>query len=175
MDLPKEAYTAIGTVIGAIIALTGVFVSSTITRATAHKVEDAKLRGARLDSAIKELVLKVTQFASDLAAAAHSMCWLTWSSNHSALNSKKIDAYDAEMHAILPKVSGGAVAVGSLDEELGVLARELAEKVFELDAQLGHACNLFPANKAQAEQIIRDLTPAVLDFENVTLKRLSDA
>ena len=74
------------------------------------------------------------QWAEQAAGAAHSMTWLTWIAQHrpTSVDQGLIDRYDAEMHAIWPKLMGAHAAMAALDsslcDALSGTIRELASR-----------------------------------------------
>jgi hypothetical protein len=174
-DIPKEVYAPIGVVIGAAIALLGVFFTQMFGRKSARELEESKVRAARIDSLTKELNLKVSQLAADLGSASHSMAWLIWAANHEILTEKRIESYDTEMHLVLPKVLGGVVSVASLDERLGTTADTIAKELYQLDAELGDICLLFVSDREAARVRFVDISPKVHKFWFNTINNLSKA
>ena len=174
-SIPTAAYVPIGVVIGAFIALLGVFFTQFFGRKTARELEESKVRAARADSLMKEVNLKVSQLATDLGAASHSMSWLTWAANHEILTKKRIESYDEEMHLVLPKVLGDVVAVASLDERLGKVANGIATDLYTLDARLGDICLLFHSDRDAARAEFINISPKVDRFWLETINNLSKA
>jgi hypothetical protein len=82
MNIPEQAYVPIGVVIGAVIALVGVFVTQLIGRRTSREIEEKKIGAARLDLITKEVNTRVATLAANLGAAGHSMAWLVWAANN---------------------------------------------------------------------------------------------
>ena len=173
--IPKEAYGLIGTLLGAIVGFSGTIATMLLAPRAQRKLEEGKLRAARQDALHKELLAKIQTFTVDLASAGHSMCWLTWATFHGALSKENILAYDKEMHIVLPKVSGGVVAIGTLDKTLAAQAREIADKLFKLDAEIGQACLEFDTDPKAARAKIIDLTQSAYDFETTFIYALGDA
>src|SRR5262249_7219120 len=139
------------------------------------ELEEKKLKAARQDALNKEIGLRMVQLTTDLASAVHSMAWLTWSSNREMLTQAKIDSYDAEMHTVLPKISGDVVAIGALDAGLGQLANTLWRDVVRLDVEIGEACIGFANDPTDTKRLLQVLTPRVLNFEQETIQELAKA
>lgn len=56
----------------------------------------------------KRLQEAVEKFATKLAAAVHSMCWLSWSANKSPdrVDEDRVKQYNDEIHLLLTEISG---------------------------------------------------------------------
>jgi hypothetical protein len=122
-EIPKEAYGLIGIVIGAGI---GIF-TNWMTLRHQRKLEIVKLRAVRQRALHKDFSQRFQSLATDLAAAAHCMCWFTWSATHDKMNDEMVRAYDKEIHEILPKLLGDHISVAAVDKELGSISHEFVD------------------------------------------------
>jgi hypothetical protein len=69
------------------------------------------------------------------------MCWLTWlaAARPEQLTQARIDKYDEEQHATLPKILGYLSTTAALDSILYHMLSEHVDEVFRLDAEIGRA------------------------------------
>lgn len=140
--IPSEIYTLAGTLVGGLIGFLGTY----FTQRTQTKIERQRIREARLG-----------QVALDLAAVAHSTCWLTWSASRNYVNDKLINDYNAEIHQILPRIIGSHIALASADRYLGQLTRKLVLDAHEVDEKIGEACIAYETNRANGiAQLAKD-------------------
>jgi hypothetical protein len=173
-DIPKEAYGIIGTALGAFIGGgIGIF-TMWMTLRNQRKLEIAKLRAARQDALHKEFSGRFQSLATDLAAAAHCMCWFTWSAAHDAMNDKMVADYDIEIHEILPKLIGDHISVTAVDKELGLISHKFVDYAHEVDEQIGIACLAYAKNKEEGMEKLKTLNKAARAFDEEVYERLAE-
>src|SRR5688572_11831115 len=111
MALEPAAAAVIGASIGATAALLGGVLNAWL-QLRLERTRWPKLREDAIAAQYRDAV-RVT--ATTIASALHSMCWLTWAARERAvtITQTKIDAYDAEMHQLLPQITGSLAAIAA--------------------------------------------------------------
>lgn len=76
-----------------------------------------------------------------VAAATHSMCWLTWlaSESPSRISEKRVELYDAEMHELLPQIMSFHARLSTYSTNVSIRFGELLDHITDLDARIGSA------------------------------------
>lgn len=140
-------YPVLGALIGA-LAVVGVALLN--SRRQARLEREKWLRGLS-DSFANELRAVVKELATELANAAHSMCWLCWLARHgpSRLSQERIDQYDKEMHVLLPRITGLHAVLAGMDQRVHVALAPLVEHAVNLDAAIGDAGLNFVSGKPE--------------------------
>ena len=84
------------------------------------------------------------------------MCWLTWlaATRQDQLTQARVDKYDDEQHATLPKILGYLSTTAALDSELYQMLRNRVDRVFRLDAKIGTAGLSFKDDASGAAQAL---------------------
>lgn len=70
-DIPKEAYSLIGTLLGALLGFGGTILTMFLTPRAQRTLEEGKLLAARRDMLHKELLAIIRALAVDFASASH--------------------------------------------------------------------------------------------------------
>jgi hypothetical protein len=169
-DIPKEAYGLAGVVIGGGISI----VTTLFIQRRQRKLEREKLREERKDALSRELGTHFQAVAVDFSALAHSMCWLTWQAGQGNVSQAMIDDYNAEIHAILPKVVGGKIMVGALDPELGYQLDTFVDLAREVDEKIGIACLAYAKDNAAGLEQLKALNVPAGDFDEIVCKKLGE-
>jgi hypothetical protein len=114
--------------------------------------EDAK--ADRLDDAICQLTVK-------LASAQHSMCWITWVASEAPnrITQERADAYDKEMHTIIPEFLGLWSQIASHDMEAYSMVTSIINSVEDMDVRIGRACLDIVDDQERAAKALADLYP----------------
>jgi hypothetical protein len=73
-----------------------------------------------------------------------------------AITQGKIDAYDAEMHKILPEITGSLAALAALDFPSYQSFHSLAEELYKLDYGIGKACLGFSDEHSRCIKALED-------------------
>jgi hypothetical protein len=167
-DIPSEAYVLIGAALGGLISIVTTFLNQRAHR----KREKEKLREARKDALLKELGARFQAVAMDFSAAAHSMCSLTWHAAQGNMTQTLIDDYNAEMHAILPKLIGGKIMVSALDTELGQQLDMYVDLAHEVDERIGIACLAYAKDNADGLERLKALHVTATDFDEIIYKNM---
>jgi hypothetical protein len=167
-DIPKEAYGLAGAAIGGGISIITTFFNQRRQR----KLEREKLREGRKDALLRELGTCFRTVAVDFSSAAHSMCWLTWQADHGNMTQKMIDDYNAEIHAILPKLIGGKIMIGALDPELGDQLDLFVDLTHEVDEKIGIACLTYAKDNAAGLEQLKALNVTARDLDEIIYKQL---
>lgn len=104
-------------------------------------VEAAKWPISRENAHAHELRATIQQLTKHMSAALHSMFWLTWVAERKEerLTAERIDAYDEEMHRLLPEISGLLSATAALDGPTFESISPLVEELYKIDYQIGLA------------------------------------
>ena len=138
LDLDKTLAIVIAAAIGALAGFGGAMLNAWLQ----SRAERAK-----------ELRDAVQQFATKLAAGAHSMAWLCWLAKEAPcrLSQERIDQYDAEMHGLLAEISGLNARITSLNKEESAqkMVAVLAERMFKKDSEVAKVGLLFDSNREQ--------------------------
>lgn len=141
--------TAFAPVLGALIgALAGIGGGLLTGQRQARLEREKWLRGVH-DAFANELRSTVKELTTDLASATHSMCWLCWLAKHGAdrLTPLRLDAYDEEMHRLLPRIAGLHAMIAGMDREVHLRLRDLVDHVYKLDALIGQAALSFASGQ----------------------------
>jgi hypothetical protein len=161
MTFLPELGPAWATIFGAIVGACSGIGGGLITVWLQLRLERLKWPKAREDALAADLRLSVHQFSLKMAAAVHSMGWLTWlaQSRAESVTLERIDGYDKELHALLPEISGMLTAISALDREAFDRLRPLAEEVYDLDVRVGDAGLLIYTSQEAAAGALGGLPP----------------
>jgi len=132
---------AFAPVLGALIgALAGVGGGWLAGWRQAHLEREKWLRGLS-DAFANDLRSSVKELTTELAKAAHSMCWLCWLARHgpARLTQERVDQYDQEMHVLLPRITGLHAVIAGMDQKVHADLAPLVERAVALDAAIGDA------------------------------------
>lgn len=134
--------------IGATVALMTALVAAIV----GVRNEVRSRRGAARREELKELRLRVADVFTELFIIQHEMEWLTWhAQNHpEAVDHLMIGRYELTVHAAYPKVLSAMAIVASLDLELYLLLRPLADEVYSLEGQIALAAKHLETNREQS-------------------------
>jgi hypothetical protein len=137
-------------ILGAIVRATAAIVAALITSWRLLKVERVRseeARGlerirseeARAQRVAEELSAAAQQLTIKMSAALHSMCWITWlaRARSDRITQDRLDAYDSELHELIPEILGYLSTVAALDMSLYRRLQPLAYNIFSLDAYIG--------------------------------------
>jgi hypothetical protein len=137
-------------------AVLGIFVSPLIAwivgsfaarREARHKLDTffREWERSRRDVAATNAVTLIQELATGLAAAIHSMCWLTWRAayDRDSIGEKQIGEYDYEMHGLLPKIEGAIAALYAISPASSERIEPIAAEVVRMDAEIGLCCVTF--------------------------------
>jgi hypothetical protein len=147
---------ALASLLGAAIGATAGITGGALTAWRQGQLEQAKWARARKDVLANDLRTTLQQLAVKLAAAVHSMCWLTWLARAapSRVTQERIDAYDKELHELLPQITGLQAVVAAIDQSAYARLAALVAQVIEADWQIGNASLEFtPDNSKSAEAL----------------------
>ncbi|MEK6286299.1 MAG: hypothetical protein AABO57_11200 [Acidobacteriota bacterium] len=130
-------YPVLGALIGALAVVGGALLNS---QRQARLEREKWLRGLS-DAFANDIRSAVKELATDLAKASHSMCWLCWLARYgpSRLTQKRIDQYDEEIHALLPRITGLHAVIAGMDQRVYADLARLVEQAIEMDAAIGDA------------------------------------
>ena len=136
MDL-KDFTPLIVSLIGATVALTTALVAAIV----GVRNEVRSRRGAARREELKELRLRVADVFTELFIIQHEMEWLTWHAEHhpEAVDLPMIGRYETTVHAAFPKVLSAMAIVASLDLDLYLLLRPLADEVYSVESEIALA------------------------------------
>ena len=136
MDL-KDFTPLIVALIGATVALTTALTAAIV----GVRNEVRSRRGAARREELKELRLRVADVFTELFIIQHEMEWLTWHAEKhpNAVDPAMIGRYEATVHAAFPKALSAMAIVASLDLELYMLLRPLANEVYSVEGQIALA------------------------------------
>jgi len=165
--------SAIGTLLGATIALAGVFYSNKRQWkleekrhenarqlelekwVKAQESEREKWARARSEDTAKEIRLAAVELAKKCATGLQKIIWLTWIARFepNSLNEKEIAEYDQEMKAILAESVNAEVTLAVLDKELYKKMRILSGDVWGIDHRMSEITDLFKRGKTPQERL----------------------
>ena len=102
-------------------------------------LEKARWPMTREDSLATEFRGALQQVVLPMMSTIHSMCWLTWlvSDDPDQITKERVEAYNKEVHELLPKISGFLTLVATYDTHVFKQLKLHVEKVYKLDADLG--------------------------------------
>lgn len=132
---------ALATVLGAAIGAAAGISGGMLTGWRQTRLEREKWLRGREDILANELRVSLQQLTVRLAAAVHSMCWLTWLAKEgpSRLTQERIDGYDKEIHELLPQITSQQAMVAALNREAFDRLSSLVDRVLLADARIGQA------------------------------------
>ena len=139
-----------------------------------RKLERDRLTEQRKDALTRELGKHFQAMAVDFSSLAHSMCWLTWQAGQGNMSQAMVDDYNAEVHAVLPKVVGGRIMVGALDAELGYELDVFVDLAREVDEKIGLACLAYAKENAAGIEQLKALNVPAKDFDEIVYRRLGE-
>jgi len=145
IDAPTA--TLLGALVGAASGITG----GLITVWLQLRLERAKWPKAREDALVQDLREAIQQLTVRMAAALHSMCWLTWIAEErvSRITVERIKSYDDELHKLLPEIMGFLSMVAALDKDAYTRLSPIADKIYEVDYEIGQASLLFEESPSE--------------------------
>jgi len=158
----KDFTPLIVALIGATVALTTALVAAIV----GVRNEVRSRRGAARREELKELRLRVADVFTELFMIQHEMEWLTWhAENHpEAVDPAMIARYEATVHAAFPKALSAMAIVASLDLDLYLLLRPLADEVYSVEGQIALAAKDLETDRQTSIAALRRLkeTPTSL-------------
>jgi hypothetical protein len=133
--------SAVATIIGAAIGAAAGISGGLLVGWRQGRIEHDKWLRSREDAIAADLRATLHQLTIKVAAAVHSMCWLTWLAREGPdrLSQARIDAYDAEMHVLLPEITGLQAAVAAIDGAAFGELSAIIESVIQADWRVGTA------------------------------------
>ena len=131
----------------ALIGMFGGWIAGWLAAKTNWRAEIHKWRRSRDDLIATDLRNGLQQLTLKLASSVHSMCWLTWlaSQGPDKLTQTRIDAYDKEMHELLPQIMGLHAVVASIRPDTYANLKDFIERIYDVDLAIGNASLLFSA------------------------------
>ncbi len=133
----KDFTPLIVALIGATVAVTSALTAALV----AVRNEIKGRRGAAQREELKELRLRVADVFTELFIIQHEMEWLTWHAEYrpQAVDPAMIGRYEAAVHGAFPKALSAMAIVASLDLELYLLLRPLADEVYAVEGEIALA------------------------------------
>jgi gas vesicle protein len=162
-----------GALIGALAGIAGALLT---TRRQAELERDKWLRGVR-DAFANEVRSSVKELTTELASAAHSMCWVCWLAKYGPdrLNREHLDQYDQEMHKLLPQIAGLYAMLAGMDVDLHKRLNSLVERVYQVDAQIGEAGLVFADGRPETASALASHYATSLDLEKELPRVVTEA
>ena len=111
-----------------------------------------------------------------MATAIHSMSWLTWLAKESPnkIEQENLDAYDLEMHRVLPGIMSSHALLAGMDREVHRQLEETVAFTYALDARIGRAAlDVVPGDPATAAGLA-SLYQESVDFHDRLIKIVPD-
>jgi hypothetical protein len=167
MKISIELATIIAAVVAAVVGL--------ISSRVQISIELRKWPRAREDAIAVDLRRAIQEYATLMASAVHSMCWLTWAATcgHEFIDSDRLMGYNQEQHGILPKISGSLSVIAALDKDAYEKLAPIAEELYGLDAKVGELTITFKADGEKAIQKLAKLHSQVAPFEREVPRRIA--
>jgi len=139
-------------VLGALIGASAVVGGALLNNQRQARLEREKWLRGLSDAFDKDLRSAVKELATELAKAAHSMCWLCWLARYgpSRLTQERIDKYDEEIHALLPRIFGLHAVIAGMDQKVHADLAPLVDLAIEIDATIGAAGLQFVSGKPES-------------------------
>ena len=143
----------------------------------AFKLEQSRtLEAFRTDLAKRAELGRNTRMAladlvKKLAAAAHSMTWITWDAQHnpSAITAARFESYDKEMHLLLSDIIASRAVLASLSPDTHRALAPFAKRVSELDAGIAKAKHELSADREMAIQMLTTTFQFLYEFDQKLL------
>jgi hypothetical protein len=129
----------------------------------------------REDALAAELRRAIQEYATTIAGAAHAMCWFTWAATQGRefLGEKQVGSYNAEIHAVLPRIAGSLASIAALDGRAYEDLAPVAEELYDLDAKAGELALLFSYDPEAATLELAKLHGRVAPFERSVPRRIA--
>jgi hypothetical protein len=133
----KDFTPLIVALIGATVALTTALTAAIV----GVRNEVRSRRGAARREELKELRLRVADVFTELFIIQHEMEWLTWHAEYrpQAVDTAMMGRYEAAVHGAFPKALSAMAIVASLDLDLYLLLRPLADEVYSVEGEIALA------------------------------------
>lgn len=163
-NITPPVATLLGALVGATVGIGGALLTTWLQL----RLDRRRTAQAREDAIGKEFAAAVQQLTIRMASALHSMCWLTWLAVNRGdrLTQSNLDAYDAELHKLLPEVLGYMSTVAALDQGVYEKLVPHVNELFTLDARIGSAGLSLDRNREAAVGELADCYEAMSDFEH---------
>lgn len=129
----------------------------------------------REDALAAELRRAIQEYATTIAGAAHAMCWFTWAATQGRdyLAGNQVGSYNAEIHAVLPRIAGSLASIAALDGRAYEDLAPVAEELYDLDAKAGELALMFSHDPETASQGLAKLHGIVAPFERSVPRRIA--
>jgi hypothetical protein len=162
----------IGATIGALSGLAGGF----LTGRRQLKVERDKWLQSRKDEIQKDIRLAAAELTRKIAAANHSMLWLTWKAHFQPndLTNEDISDYDKEMHVVKPEIIGALMNLCALDENLYDRMNPFVIKTHVLDGRIAIAAIPFKVSRESATKAIAEFYEEAYPLYNELAQMVAD-
>jgi hypothetical protein len=158
----------IATVLGALVGATAGISGALLTTWLQLRLDRRRAAQTRDDSVAKAFAEAAQQLTIKMASALHSMCWLTWLAVNRGdrLTQANLDAYDAEIHKLLPEVLGYMSTVAALDSEAYEQLVPHVNELFALDGRIGQAGLHLDRDREKSIRQLADCYEPMTDFEH---------
>jgi len=174
MDLNNIPWGIIGTLAGALIGGGITVITTRVPLKNQRELEAERLRARRQNTLHKDFSQRFQSLATDLANAAHCMCWFTWHATQDTMTEEAIKSYHDEIHEILPKIIGDHISVTAVDKELGTLSRKLVDEAHDIDEDIGEACLEYRRSKEDGMKKLKAINEAASAFDERVYVRLGE-
>lgn len=167
MDITPALATIIAATVGGVVAL--------LASRLNLQGELRKWPRVREDAIASSLRQAIENYATTLASAAHSMCWLTWGATQGQayLGATRVASYNDEIHAVLPRIAGSLASIAALDGRAYEDLAPVAEELYELDAKVGEAAFRFVQEPEVSVVELAQLHNRVASFERSVPRRIA--
>ena len=155
-SLTSALMSAIGTFIGASLALVGVRWSSN----RQWELEQKKWIQTKKDETLKESKLAAATLAQKVAAEIQAMIWLTWIARFEPriFTEKDISTYDREMKSLMGEDMVAQAALAAVDPELHKRMKPFVKEASFLDHRMSRVTlKIKQADSSTREEVVKEL------------------
>jgi hypothetical protein len=172
--LPPPGVAILGAIVGATAAIVAALITSwrllkveRVRSEEARDLERIRSEEARAQRVAEELSAAAQQLTIKMSAALHSMCWITWlaRARSDRITQDRLDAYDSELHELIPEILGYLSTVAALDMSLYRRLQPLAYNIFSLDAYIGFHGLALDENPDSTIRALNDAYEGMADLE----------
>lgn len=126
------------TIVAAVITAVVAFVTALVAGIFALWTEGRRRRQEREDARLTDVRLSAAEVFKEMFVLQHEIEWVTWHARFrpEAVNAEMLAAYDAAVHASIPRLLGSLAVLTSRDRTFYDRVFPLADELFTLDGQV---------------------------------------
>lgn len=145
-------------------------------------IESFKSQETRKNEIARERRIAIAELAKKIAAAYHSMEWLTWKAVHDSTGfcSKDIDAYDNEIKSLFTQIVGTRVVAAAVAPGLNTQAGKMAQELYILDAEISFAGSQYKVAQQEnkdtdvSRMAIAEVYPRIVKQRSLFVQKVSE-